>query len=82
MVYPNPVSNDLLLIRYKTNDDPVLWANVFDADGRRMYSGIAQKVEQGLFQLNTQGLSNGLYALQLVSTTGTKSLKFIIQNSK
>lgn len=82
MVYPNPVSNDLLLIRYKTNDDPVLWVYVFDADGRRMYSGIAQQVEQGLFQLNTQGLSNGLYALQLVSTYGTKSLKFIIQNSK
>jgi len=82
MVYPNPVFNDLLLIRYKTNDDSVLWVNVFDADGRRMYSGTAQKVEQGLFQLNTQGLSNGLHTLQLVSTAGTKSLKFIIQNTK
>lgn len=82
IVYPNPASSDQLFIRDLNNNDPVLWVNVFDTDGRRMYSGEAVKLEQGLYKLNTLGLANGLYLIQLLSTSGTKSLKFTIQNSK
>lgn len=66
-IYPNPVREDLTIQSGSPQEIRSIF--VHNADGRTV---IADQVGQGSFhQVNVQGLSNGLYHMQIVLADGT-----------
>jgi len=76
-VYPNPVQAELNIeISSDLND---VSFSVIDIAGKKMQIDSPIKINEGHFRLNTSGLQNGLYILQMVSQEGkTTSSRFTV----
>jgi len=77
---PNPVVSDLNL-QFELGENEALRYNVRDVAGRLMLEGDFGNVPSGVFQhkLNVGMLSPGMYQLELVSDSGVKVAKFVVQ---
>jgi hypothetical protein len=76
-VYPNPVK-DFFTIKAETDSGSRLKAEVYDLEGIRL---ITQNVNQGITQINTEGLTTSEYILKIYDNRQLiKSFKFIKTN--
>lgn len=73
-VYPNPFSSVLTINRVSSGDVTV---NIFDAEGRLVKT---EKANGTKIEINTAELANGIYSLQLVDATGTKTFRVAKNN--
>lgn len=71
-IYPNPVTNILNI-----NIRNVQGANVAVRNSVGTVIGIATETKSGNFIFNTANLSPGIYYVEVLSDSGTKSMKFI-----
>jgi hypothetical protein len=68
-VYPNPFSTTITISRAASSDVTV---NIFDAQGKLVLS---KKANGSKIEIETSELANGIYSLQLVDETGTKTFR-------
>ena len=71
-VYPNPVT-DILNVNI-TNSQNNVTADLFDQNGKRMYSG---KLISGTNLIDMTKFAKGIYLLTLKNNTETKNIKII-----
>lgn len=76
-VYPVPFT-DLLTLDFSSAGSGNLKLNIYDMIGKTRYT-TQGKLEQGLnhIEINTSGLSRGLYLLELETGNGAKTLRII-----
>ncbi len=73
-VYPNPFSNSVTIERTTAGEVTV---NVFDAMGRLVMS---KQTSGTKIEIETAALANGIYSLQLIDATGTKTFRVAKNN--
>jgi hypothetical protein len=73
-VFPNPFSTSITITRVSAGDVTV---NMFDAAGRLV---LTQKSNGTTIEVETNGIADGVYSLQLVDSTGTKIFKVVKNN--
>ncbi len=73
-LYPNPVANRLLHIRFNTDvqDTANTLISIFDMQGKLVYAGQFSSV------VNVSGLENGLYLIRLSGQHTSHSARFLI----
>lgn len=81
-VYPNPISG-FGQIEYVLSSDDIISLTVSDTQGKFVYTGnsnIKKKAGRHTIRINSQDLKAGTYVVQLTSTKGIFTSKFIIVN--
>ena len=73
VVYPNPVS-DMLNVNITNSDDNATTANLFDPDGRMVYT---KKLISGTNVIDMKKFPKGLYLLDLINKGETQHFKII-----
>jgi hypothetical protein len=68
-VYPNPFSNSLLIERVSAGKATL---NMFDAQGRLV---MTKEVSGTKIEIETSGLADGIYSVQLIDADGTKTFR-------
>jgi hypothetical protein len=68
-IFPNPFSTMITITRVATDEVTV---NLFDAEGRLV---MTKQTSGNKIEVETAGLANGIYSLQLVDATGTKMFR-------
>ncbi|AUP80440.1 T9SS type A sorting domain-containing protein [Flavivirga eckloniae] len=76
--FPNPVVNTLN-VEVQLIDDEVMNYSIVDVSGRRVISGIAEDLENGLQTINTSNLNAGMYLVQFVSDYRTITKKIVVR---
>jgi hypothetical protein len=76
-LFPNPVVNavNIELILF---DDEDMSYNIVDISGRQVLSGKANSLQSGKETIDTYGLNNGVYLIQLKSNYRSLTKKFIV----
>jgi hypothetical protein len=79
-LYPNPVVESAILNYKAENNEPVA-VSIFDITGKEVSSNFFGQVVAGEnnFNLNTSGLSRGIYFMQITNGQKAFSLRFIKQ---
>jgi Secretion system C-terminal sorting domain len=72
-VYPNPVT-DILKINIRNTDGNTIIANLFDNNGKLIYSG---KMVSGVSTINMAGFAKGIYLLRLKGNSEAQNIKII-----
>ncbi len=73
-VFPNPFSTLITINRIATDEVTV---NIFDAEGRLVMS---KQTSGTKIEIETAALANGIYSLQLIDATGTKTFRIAKNN--
>lgn len=73
-IYPNPFSTMLTISRAAQGEVTV---NIFDSEGRLVMS---KQTSGTRIEIETSGLSNGIYSLQLVDAAGVKTFRVAKNN--
>ncbi len=78
-VYPNP-SSDKAIISVKLAKDDRISITIIDLQGKKVLSTIEKSVKAGeqRFELNSAGLKNGIYLVQIASGIETISIKMVV----
>jgi hypothetical protein len=82
MIYPNPVSNGELHLRwFKGNGDGLQWS-MTDLSGKRLFSNFTNDNTfdgEHVFKLNQMALSSGMYILNVISGKEKWTFKIVYQ---
>lgn len=78
-VFPNPAVNHLM-VAYTLDSASDCQLSVSNATGQlvRTQTAIPQALGQNQYDLNLDGLSNGMYFVHLQTNTGMKTLRFVV----
>jgi len=74
VVYPNPVTDDILNVNVTNSNENATNANLFDSDGRLVYSN---KLISGTNSIDMKKFPKGLYLLQLNNKGEKQQFKII-----
>ena len=78
-IFPNPVSKDQTGITLKTNNQAeIKEINISNIQGIRLMSNVS-KISENQHFVNFGKLNPGVYLMQIITTKGTDTKKFIIQ---
>jgi hypothetical protein len=79
-LFPNPVSDELV-VDFRLNETEALRYAIRDLTGRMVTEGDFGSVLAGAFnaRLDVRSLSNGMYQLEILSDSGIKASKFVVQ---
>ncbi|MBC7390311.1 MAG: T9SS type A sorting domain-containing protein, partial [Opitutaceae bacterium] len=78
-LYPNPANNEAI-VSLNLNKAENLTINFFDMKGNQVLSGVQKSFGKGVNQviLNTSGLENGIYMVQISTGSKTTRIKTVI----
>jgi hypothetical protein len=79
MMYPNPVSNGTLTISMNTMAGNTITINIVDMAGKKVMKSEAIFENTGNSTLNVDGLTQGIYILNMETLSGKLSRKLIIE---
>jgi len=79
VVYPNPMSNEAS-ITYSLSSDQIINIGLYDITGRELKELAmgAQTAGQHTLNFSNENVSNGMYFVKLVSSSGTATQKLIV----
>jgi hypothetical protein len=78
-MYPNPITNDALNIIYGSMAGTSALLDIVDMAGKKVQSITAQFDHLGRSSIDVDGLSQGIYIVNLETVNGTLSRKLIIE---
>jgi len=78
MVFPNPVKNGLLYVKFASLKENAI-INIVDLSGRVVYNKILLNVV-GIQQLDVAELNSGLYLVKIIQGRASYTKKIIIEN--
>lgn len=77
VIYPNPAKTEVF-IQNPDKNSSIVSVEVFDINGKSLIT--KKNLNQQLFSLNTESLSNGLYFMKITNTIGSHSVHKLIKN--